>query len=62
MGIEKTISRITPHFYWTGIRSDIRNYVKSCIECKKYKPTNLKPMGLIQTISCNERFEVTAVD
>ena len=62
MGIEKTISRITPYYYWSGMRSEIIKYVKSCIECQKYKPSNLKPMGLIQTLSSNQRFEVLAVD
>ena len=32
MGIEKTISRISPHFYWLGMRTEITNYVKACIE------------------------------
>ena len=61
-GIDKTTSRITPHFYWSGIRADIEKYVKSCDECKKYKPTNFRPIGLMQTVSSNKRFEIIAID
>lgn len=61
-GIDKTRAKITPLFYWPGIRTDIMNYVKSCDECKKYKPSNMKPAGLLQTISSNQRFEIIAVD
>lgn len=61
-GIDRTISRITPHFYWPKMRAEITNYVKSCIECKRYKPTNMKPAGLLQTVSSNRRFEIIAVD
>ena len=61
-GIDKTISRITPNFYWSGLRADVTKYVKSCDECKKYKPSNLKPVGLLKTMSSNMRFEVIAVD
>lgn len=61
-GKDKTTSRITALFYWPGIRNDIGNYVKSCEECKRYKPSNMKPSGLLQTISTNKRFEIIAVD
>lgn len=61
-GIERTTNRITPHYYWPKMRADIAQYVKTCIECKRYKPTNLKPTGLLQTVSSNQRFEIIAVD
>lgn len=61
-GIDKTIARIAPLFYWSGIRSDITKYVKACDECKKYKPSNMKPAGLLQTVSSRQRFEIIAVD
>ena len=44
------------------MRSDITNYLKSCIQCQRYKPTNLKPAGLMQTVASNQRFEVIAID
>ena len=61
-GVERTISRMLPHYYWKGIRSDITKYVKKCDECQRYKPTNLKPAGLYRTVSSNQRFEIIAMD
>ena len=61
-GIERTVNRICSLYYWPGIRKDIATYVKNCVECKKYKPTNLKPAGLMQSLSSNKRFEIIAID
>ena len=36
--------------------------MKSCDECKKYKPSNLTPVGLLKTMSSNMRYEVMAAD
>lgn len=61
-GVDKTINRIAPLFYWPGMRLEITNFVKSCDECKRYKPSSMKPIGLLQTLSSNKRFEIIAVD
>lgn len=61
-GIERTMKKITSRYYWPGIRKDIEKHVKNCIECQRYKATNLKPAGLYQTVSSNQRFEVVAID
>ena len=34
-GIDRTIARITPRYYWKGMRKDIETYVKNCIDCQK---------------------------
>ncbi|XP_053973168.1 uncharacterized protein LOC128873557 [Hylaeus volcanicus] len=41
---------------------EISEYVRSCIECQRYKVSNLKPAGLLQTPVMQRRFEVIAVD
>lgn len=61
-GIDRTINRITPNYYWPKMRAEITDYVKSCIECKRYKPSNMKPSGLLQTVSSKRRFEIIAID
>lgn len=62
MALKKTINRITPHYFWPKMKTEIADYVKNCIECQKYKITNLKPAGLYRTVSTNQRFEVLAID
>lgn len=44
------------------MRKDITDYVNRCIECQRYKATNLKPAGLIQSLAWNQRFEIIAID
>lgn len=61
-GMNRTLHKITSRYYWPGIRKDVEKHVRQCIECQRYKATNLKPAGLYQTVSCNRRFEVVAID
>lgn len=61
-GSERTIARIASRYFWPGMRSEISKYVKSCIECQRFKASNMKPAGLLQTTSSKQRFEVVAVD
>lgn len=36
----------------------ISAYVKNCVECNQYRPTNRKPAGLLRTPVYDKRFEV----
>lgn len=44
-GIRKSLSRCGLRYYWPGWQSDVRNYVKKCLECQKYKVEQKKPYG-----------------
>ncbi|CAK1591913.1 unnamed protein product [Parnassius mnemosyne] len=44
------------------MRKFVREYLKSCEECQRYKISNQKPAGLLQTPVQNQRGEVLAVD
>jgi hypothetical protein len=61
-GLEKTINRISNCYYWKGMRSQIETYIRNCLQCQRYKPSNQKPAGLLQTTAPNNRFEVVAFD
>lgn len=40
----------------------IEDYIKNCPKCQRYKATNLKPAGLLQTPAPTQRFETIAMD
>ncbi|GFX45877.1 transposon Tf2-9 polyprotein [Trichonephila clavipes] len=61
-GAEGTYTRIAKNYYWTGIRKYITDYVKNCPDCIKYKASNQKPSGLLQTPVPAQRFETLAID
>lgn len=61
-GSKRTIAHICSRYFWPGMRAEISKYVRNCIECQRFKASNLKPAGLLQTTSSKQRFEVIAVD
>lgn len=62
LGVERTLKRIKERFYFKGMRTFVTRYLKSCDDCQKYKATNLKPAGLLQTPVLHQRGEVLAMD
>lgn len=61
-GIERTIARIASRYYWPKMRTEITEHIGNCIECQRYKATNLKPAGLFQSTAAEQRFEVISID
>ncbi|GFV69628.1 transposon Tf2-9 polyprotein [Trichonephila clavipes] len=61
-GAKGTYTRIAKNYYWTGMRKYITDYVKNCPDCIKYKASNQKPSGLLQTPVPAQRFEILAID
>ncbi|PZC79417.1 hypothetical protein B5X24_HaOG216412 [Helicoverpa armigera] len=61
-GIDRTYQKVGQLYYFTGMRRIITDYVKACIHCQRYKATNAKPPGLLQTPVMNQRNEVLAID
>lgn len=61
-GIDRTYQKVAQSYYFTGMRRIITDYVKACIQCQRYKASNAKPPGLLQTPVMNQRNEVLAID
>ncbi|XP_063388255.1 uncharacterized protein LOC134674130 [Cydia fagiglandana] len=61
-GVDRTYQKVAQLYYFTGMRRIITDYVKACIHCQRYKATNTKPPGLLQTPLMNQRNEVLAMD
>ena len=63
MGSKKTFSRISPYFFWPGLRSDVNNYCATCPQCQmvarkmKSQRAPLQPTEIV-----TEPFKKIAID
>ena len=63
MGIQRTLDRITSHFYWPGIQGDVSRYCQSCDICQRTTPKGRVckvPLGKMPIVG--EPFQRVAVD
>ncbi|CAF5045394.1 unnamed protein product, partial [Rotaria magnacalcarata] len=44
-GRDRTINKIQQRYFWPGMISDIRNFIKSCLLCSQNNPLRRKPPG-----------------
>jgi len=49
-GVAVTIKRVASLFWWKTLRKDIRNYVRVCQVCQRYKADLSVPGGLLQPL------------
>jgi len=62
LGRRKTLSRLTSRFYWPHMRRDVAHYIRACTLCQQYKPSNMKPGGLMQPIIVSEPWHTVGID
>ncbi|GFU99635.1 protein NYNRIN [Trichonephila clavipes] len=60
--VENTYKKISSRYYFQGMKKFISEYIKTCPECNRYKPTNQNPAGLLRTPAYAQRFETLAID
>ncbi|WMV58217.1 hypothetical protein MTR67_051602 [Solanum verrucosum] len=42
------------HYWWSGMRRDILNYISRCLSCQQVKAEHLRPGGELQKLSIPE--------
>lgn len=62
LGVERTLKKMKERYYFPQMRQYVTQYLKACDLCQAFKPSNLKPAGLLQTPVMHRRFEVLAMD
>ena len=63
LGVSKTTELLARRFYWPGLHADAEQYVTTCLECQRNKPSNARPYGLLQPLPIPERtFEQVTID
>jgi hypothetical protein len=49
-GVDRTLNTLARHYWWPGMRQDVRKYVSECASCQRNKPTNQAKAGLLQPL------------
>lgn len=61
-GVDRTLHKISSRYYWPHMRRDVSSYLAKCIDCQRFKISNFKPSGLLQTPVQAQRFEILSID
>lgn len=54
-GMQPTFRRISSVFYWKGLEKDVRNFVRECVICQRFKPELVASPGLLQPLPIPEQ-------
>ena len=63
LGASKTLYYLRDHLWWKTMVSDTKAFCESCMTCKRSKPSNQKPYGLLNPIPVpTQPWEVIRID
>lgn len=63
LGSYKTLCLLRDHVWWKTLVHDVQVYCDTCMTCKRSKPNNQKPYGLLTTLEVPEvPWEVIGID
>ena len=63
LGAHRTLSLLRDHMWWKSMVSDVQTYCDSCMTCKRSKPSNQKPYGLLNPLTVPSKpWEAIGVD
>ncbi|KAF2891966.1 hypothetical protein ILUMI_14207, partial [Ignelater luminosus] len=48
-GVDKTYRKIPQQYFWIGMKKYIAEYLKNSADCQRYKASNQKRAGVVQT-------------
>ena len=51
LGASKTLDYLRDHVWWKDMVSDTKSFCETCVTCKRSKPSNQKPYGLLNPLS-----------
>jgi hypothetical protein len=54
-GFEKTYGHLHSRFFWPTMAKDTRSYVQTCEACQRNKPSQQRPLGLLQPLPIPDR-------
>jgi hypothetical protein len=54
-GYHKSLQRLRSVFYWSGMSSQLKQFIKHCDTCQRHKMDATKPTGLLQPLPIPEQ-------
>lgn len=54
-GYHRTLQRVKQSFYWSGMRTSIKDFIKNCDTCQRCKYDCMTPAGLLQPLPIPQR-------
>ena len=54
-GFKKTLQRAKRDFYWKGMTTDLKKFIRECEVCQQFKYENMSPAGLLQPLPIPNR-------
>jgi hypothetical protein len=54
-GYDKTIHRARKDFFWPGMKTDVKRFIRKCDICQRVKVENVSLAGLLQPLPIPER-------
>lgn len=62
-GVRRTRARLSKLYFWPGMEQDIRNFVKTCMNCQRNSERSTKLDGLLHPLPIPEdRFKEVSID
>jgi len=63
LGVQRTYEMLSRMFWWSSMRTDVRDYVLTCSSCQRNKASRLLPAGLLQSLQIpSRRWESVSLD
>jgi hypothetical protein len=63
LGANKTLNYLRDHVWWKEMVTDTKAYCETCVTCKRSKPSNQKPFGLLNPLAIpTEPWESIGID
>jgi len=53
--VEKTLEKLRRDFFWPEMERELKEYVRSCDQCQRTKPSNQQPAGLLHPLPIPSR-------
>jgi hypothetical protein len=62
-GYQKTVAAVKSHYFLSGLKKEITEYIARCMECQKVKAEHRHPVGLLQPLPIPQwKLDVVTMD